>query len=401
MTRRVLHVLSQRPLRTGSGVTLDALVARAAAAGWDQRVVCAAPADEPVTQVGGLRGDRISALRFETEALPFAVPGMSDVMPYPSRRFSSLSGAELERYLAAWRAHLERAIAAHDPEVVHVHHLWLVASMVRDLAPHARIVNHCHGTGLRQMQLCPELAPRVRAGCARNDRFLALHGEQRGAIAAALGVAPSRVLVVGAGYRAEVFAHPGGEARDPSAVVFAGKIAAAKGLPQLLDAVDRLAARRPIALHVAGAGSGDEAEALRRRMLASPHVTLHGALPQPELAALLGRSTAFVLPSMFEGLPLVLVEALACGCRAVATDLPGVAEIAAATGEVLARVAPPRRQVDRPLAVDLPAFVDALEVAIERALDAGPVSRAELGDRLRPFSWDAVFERVERAWLGR
>ena len=32
----------------------------------------------------------------------------------------------------------------------------------------------------------------------------------------------------------------------------------------------------------------------------------------------------FVLPSFYEGLPLVLVEALACGCRLVCTDLPGV-----------------------------------------------------------------------------
>ena len=38
------------------------------------------------------------------------------------------------------------------------------------------------------------------------------------------------------------------------------------------------------------------------------------------------RSTVCVLPSFYEGLPLVLVEALACGCRLVATDLPGVVD---------------------------------------------------------------------------
>ena len=35
-TGKVLHVLSQRPLLTGSGITLDALVRLAAAAGWEQ-----------------------------------------------------------------------------------------------------------------------------------------------------------------------------------------------------------------------------------------------------------------------------------------------------------------------------------------------------------------------------
>lgn len=43
-----------------------------------------------------------------------------------------------------------------------------------------------------------------------------------------------------------------------------------------------------------------------------------------ELAGIYGSSDVFVLPSLFEGLPLVLIEALACGCKAVMTDLPGI-----------------------------------------------------------------------------
>ncbi len=35
----------------------------------------------------------------------------------------------------------------------------------------------------------------------------------------------------------------------------------------------------------------------------------------------------FILPSFYEGLPLVLMEALACGCRIIATALPGVHDI--------------------------------------------------------------------------
>ncbi|MCK7512374.1 MAG: glycosyltransferase [Desulfobacterales bacterium] len=40
--------------------------------------------------------------------------------------------------------------------------------------------------------------------------------------------------------------------------------------------------------------------------------------------AVLQAADVFVLPSFFEGLPLVVVESLACGCRVVMTDLPGV-----------------------------------------------------------------------------
>ncbi len=399
MARRVLHVLSQRPLRTGSGVTLDALVSRAAAAGWEQRIVCAEPAGEPVPSVGGLPASHISALAFGGEALPFAISGMSDVMPYASRRFSSLSPDELERYLAAWRAHLERTVVEHRPDVIHVHHVWLVASMIKEVAPAAWVVDHCHGTGLRQLSLCPHLADRVRAGCARNDRFLALHDGHRADLTRVLGVPAERVAVVGAGYRDDLFV-PDDSAADPAAIVFAGKYSHAKGLPWLLDAVEALARRRPVRLHVAGAGAGPEADLLRARMEASASVTVHGMLSQPELAALLRRSTVFALPSMFEGLPLALIEALACGCRAVATDLPGVAAMAPDLGELLTRVPPPRRvDVDRPLDDDLPAFTASLEAALAAALDAGRVDPAALAERLRPYTWDAVFERVERSWL--
>ena len=103
---RVLHLLSQRPGRTGSGITLDALVRQAAAAGWEQQVVVGTPEDDPTPDVGGLTPAAIHPLRFGSESLPFALPGMSDVMPYPSSRWCDLSEAQLDAYRRAWRAHL-------------------------------------------------------------------------------------------------------------------------------------------------------------------------------------------------------------------------------------------------------------------------------------------------------
>ena len=81
MTRRVLHLLSQRPGRTGSGVTVQALVREAAAAGWEQAVVVGTPLDDPHPRVEGVGDARIHPLRFGAPPLDFALPGMSDVMP--------------------------------------------------------------------------------------------------------------------------------------------------------------------------------------------------------------------------------------------------------------------------------------------------------------------------------
>jgi len=410
---RVLHVLSQRPFLTGSGVTLDALVRRAALAGWEQCVVAALPAGEEVPAVGGLDPSRVRPVRFGEGEVLDAIPGMSDVMPYPTRRYSAMDAGEIARYEATWVRHLAEVRDELGPEIVHAHHLWLVAARLRELFPDVPIVGHCHGTGLRQMQLCPHLAARVAAGCAEHDRFAVLHPEQGRQVAETLAVAPSRIAVVGAGYREEIFHSrgretPTGEPSERSAssaagrdVVYAGKLSRAKGLPWLLDAVERLAGEREIRLHVAGGGAGEEADALRARIRAmAPVAKLHGQLGQEALAKLMRSSAVFALPSMYEGLPLVLIEAAACGCRLVCTDLPGArAQLFPALRPVLDVVAMPRLVgVDEPMEADLPRFVEELARALAAGLDASPPEPRSLRDGLAAFTWDAVFGRVEMLW---
>ncbi len=397
---RILHVLSQRPSRTGSGITLDALVRLAGAAGWEQRVACGVPLDDPSPDVGDLPEDRIHPLLFGTPSLPFPVPGMSDVMPYLSTRWSGMSDRQLADYRHAWDAHLRILVDRFRPDVIHCHHLWIVASMLKDVAPETPAVAHCHATGFRQMELCPHLADDIVRRVARNDRFVVLHEGHAEEVVRRLGVTPDRVIVSGAGYRDDLFHTTN---RDPASgprLVYVGKYAHAKGLPWLLDTVTRLARRHPgLELHVAGSGAGPEAAALAERMTAmAPTVVLHGALPQPALADLLRRASVCVLPSFYEGVPLVLVEAAACGCRLVATDVPGVRDtIAPRLGDVLEVVPRPRLDgPDTPVADDLPAFIDRLGAALDRALAAGTVTPDP--SALAPFTWGAVFSRVEAVW---
>jgi glycosyltransferase involved in cell wall biosynthesis len=394
---KVLHVLSQRPLRTGSGVTLDATVRLGGAAGHAQAAVVGTPWDDPTPPVGDLPAEAIHPLRFGEVGLDFRLPGMSDVMPYPSTVFSSMSGAMLAAYRRAWEDHVRRVLDRFQPEVIHSHHLWILSSLLKDLAPEVPVVTQSHATGLRQMHLCPHLAEEVRAGCRRNDAFLALHAGHAQAAAEGLGVAAERVHVVGAGYREDVF-HASGRDPEPGSLLYAGKLARAKGLPWLIDAVERLDDR--VTLHVAGGGAGDEADALRARLEASPRCRYHGSLNQRDLAWLMRRSQVFVLPSFYEGLPLVLVEALAAGCRLVATDLDVVrSDLAPRLGEALTRVPlPPLVGVDEPDPDGLPAFTDRLEAALNQALAAPPLDPGALAETLEGFTWPAVYGRIETIW---
>jgi glycosyltransferase involved in cell wall biosynthesis len=400
---RILHVLSQRPSFTGSGITLDAVVRHADEAGYEQLVVAGTPADDPLPEVGGLDSSRVRPLEFESDDLPFPLPGMSDVMPYRSTVWSTMTEDQLRVYREAWTRHLETVIADFAPDLIHSHHVWLLSSLVKDVAPDTPIVTQCHSTGLRQAVLCPHLADEVRSGCARNERFVVQHGALVDELTAALGIGAERATVVGAGYRDELFRFRGNACRRPR-LVYVGKYAAAKGLPWLLDAFERLTARIPdLELHVAGSGAGDEADELRARMeRMAPQVVLHGQVAQTELAALMRRSAVCILPSFYEGLPLVLVEGLACGCRLVATALPGVVnDLAPHPGTALETVPLPRLEgPDTPVEQDLPAFVDNLATAIEHALGQPPLDAedASLSAALSHFTWKAVYQRVESVW---
>jgi glycosyltransferase involved in cell wall biosynthesis len=329
---------------------------------------------------------------------------MSDVMPYASTVFSSMPAGEVETYRHAWRRHLQAVIQAVEPDVIHSHHVWIVSSLLKDVAPEVPVATQCHATGFRQMELCPHLEAEIRAGCARNDRFLALHREHAERLARALGVPDDRIRVIGAGYRDDLFHATDRVVPPRGRLLYIGKYAAAKGLPWLLEALEAIFRERPdLELHVAGGGSGAEADALRARMSGMvPNVVLHGQLPQTELAELMRRCSVCVLPSFYEGLPLVLVEAFASGCRLVATALPGVVEqLAPPLGDALEVVPLPRMiTVDTPDPDDLPGFVADLRAGLELSLDKPPLGdpATTMPEALRPMTWAAVFDRVESVW---
>lgn len=418
---RLLHVLSQLPDQTGSGIYLQSLLREGATAGLNQYVVAAANQDQEVS-LPWLRPRQLDVVRFGGRALPFALPGMSDVMPYRSSRFSDLSEEQLEAYLFHFEQALRHARRAHAPELVHVNHLWLVAALCRRVFPDLPVVASCHGTGLRQAELCPHLLSRVQPDLRKLDRVLALTEEQAERIAALHGVAPERIVVSGGAVNTRIFGPPRkprtGEfhqaadllglkvPRTGLRLIYVGKLSLAKGVGALLDAAELLQARgRQFSLLLVGSGNGPEAEAIeeRARRLCPP-VYLLGRRSQQQVADLLRGCHIFVLPSFFEGLPLSALEALVCGCRVVVSDLPGLRGWPAG-GELapglMERVPLPEMEaVDRPRAVALPGFVQALTAALERQMERAAAGSVELeAARLTgELGWDALFRRIQRIY---
>ena len=97
--------------------------------------------------------------------------------------------------------------------------------------------------------------------------------------------------------------------------------------PTLIKAFARLTARRSCRLIILGEGRRrKELEGLVKELKLAGRISLPGWVENP--FAFMYRASLFVLSSRHEGLPTVLVEALACGCPCVSTDCrAGPAEI--------------------------------------------------------------------------
>ncbi|MEM6635725.1 MAG: glycosyltransferase family 4 protein [Pseudomonadota bacterium] len=111
--------------------------------------------------------------------------------------------------------------------------------------------------------------------------------------------------------------------------VFVGRLAAVKGLPQLIEAFTKVVEDYPSArLKIVGDGGERRAiERLARGTKLEGHIEFTGYLNQEEVALQLRGSTVFVLPSFAEGLPVVLMEAMASELPVVASRVTGIPEL--------------------------------------------------------------------------
>jgi len=401
---KILNIISQRPDSTGSGIYLQQIMAKAQAGGHTNFLVCGLNGTSPVESYG-VDPSQIRAVNFETPDNPEPLLGMSDVMPYPSRTFRSLSPADIESYLERFRSAINAAVSCFKPDVIHTHHLWLVSSTIKDLAPEIPVAVSCHGSDLRQFHQCPNLCSAVADGCRKIERVCCLTASQQNEIAALYGIDKARIEIVGGGYDDTIFNphHRTTGIKKPCTIIYAGKLSSAKGVPWLLRALKSLE-HMAFHLHLVGSGYGPEYhQCIEEAKSLGSQVTIHGPLAQEELAGLMRLSDIFILPSLFEGLPLVVLEALACGCKVITTDLPGCREIAQRLPEGCIDL------IGAPVTVDAATshpgdehhFVEDLILKLLPYLQGRAPNFSHIPNSadLDYFSWDSVFRRIEDIWI--
>ena len=391
---RILSITAQKPNSTGSGVFLTELVKELAAKGHEQAVV-AGVYKEDKTEVP--ENTKIYPVIFKSEELPFPIAGMSDEMPYESTRYCDMTEEMAGQFANVFLTKIRQAVKEFQPDLILSHHLYLLTALVREHFPELPVYGFCHNTDLRQLQKNMLKQEYIKAQIAKLNRIFALHEEQKTQICQMFHVTAEQVEVSGMGYNSHIFRDlhirkvPG-----KTKIVFAGKISEKKGVESLIRSLDYLPYEADkLEVYLAG-GAGNETEYARICGLAekAPYpVHFLGKLEQMELAKVYNTCDIFALPSFSEGLPLTVIEALACGDRVVMSDLPGIREWldTYAPGADIRYVELPRmNRVDEAVTEELPAYEKRIAESLQESVEENCTRPADVSR----ISWGKIAEKV-------
>ena len=391
---RILNVTAQKPNSTGSGIFLTELMKEFANGGHEQALVAGVyPQEETPVPEHVI----FYPVYFEQGKLNFPIVGMSDEMPYPSTRYRDLTPDMEEAFKESFLMQLEKAVEELNPDLILCHHLYLLTAIVREHFPERKVCGFCHNTDLRQMQKTNLERNYIAGQIRRLDKIFALHAEQKRTIQDIYDVPKEKIQVIGMGYNNHIFKNESQRQEDGvTRIIFAGKISVKKGVESLLRSLSYLDYEKDkIELLLAGgAGNEEEYRQIVELAKACPYpVKFLGKLPQVELAKVYNSCEIFALLSFSEGLPLTVIEALACGDRVVMTDLSGVREwlgAYASGADVRYVTLPLMRNVDEAVPASLPDFERRIAQRIREAVDAGETKEVDVSG----LSWSKIANEV-------
>ena len=160
-----------------------------------------------------------------------------------------------------------------------------------------------------------------------------------------------------------------------------------KGIPVLLEALREIDAKRQDwHLDIIGAGP-DQAgyETTAEQYGIRERITFHGYQPKTYIAETMRESDFFVLPSLWENLPCVIIEAMAAGLPILASVTGGIPEM---VDDSRGRLVPIN---------DMPALRDAIDYMLDHCgdFDSHAISRYAKGR----FSYESVGRELHQAYL--
>ena len=309
------------------------------------------------------------------------------------------------------RRHAVRAARSGEPyDIINIHEPSSAAvSLSRSAAGNPKIVVTSHGVERRGWQLAleelrlgregPSLKTRLTApltilwqaklGLRRADHIFCLNFEDRDYLMRWLKLSGEKITRIYPGASQSYAAVAESRSYDKvGQLLFAGTWLSRKGIKEVVAAFTTLAAtHQDLKLCVLGAGMPDELVLDYFPTDIRERVSCIRSRNDDETAAVLARSDIYLLPSLFEGTPLTLIEAMMSGMPVVTTETCGMKDVIQHNGNgLLVPVRSPE------------TIVAAIESLMEeRALRARLGRQAHL-DALENYTWEHVALSVQKAY---
>lgn len=258
------------------------------------------------------------------------------------------------------------------------------------------VVIKCHGSDIDVLSGERRVRGSLRWGLRNADRVVAVSRKLADGVAA-LDVPRDRIDIVMNGVDAGLFQPRGraearralGRSDDARILLFVGHLNRDKGVLDLIAAFESLARDNPD-LELVLVGSGAEEQACREAAgRLGGRLTVTGYLPHDQVSLWMASCDALVLPSLHEGTPNVVLEALSSGRRVVASRVGGIPDVL--HSPELGELIPPG---------DREALTAALLRAAQHPYDPAQVAQLA-GGRTWDDSARALHEVLVRAANGR
>lgn len=407
---KILHIIAQLPAKTGSGVYFSNLIKELNSEHENYAIYGTQECCDYNFDL--IDKDRQYPVHFNNDKISFHIVGMSDIMPYNSTKYKDMTPDMINTWLNCFKEKILKAFDEIKPDIIICHHLWILSSLVIDLLRDKcnRIVGICHGTDIRQALQNPELKNKYVTSLDKLDKVFALSENQVDEIHDTYNIEKNKIIVSGGGYNQDYFFKDEIIKNDDNGfinLVYAGKISNAKGVYELISAYKKLKYGNNIILNIIGTPQGENIERIHKELENTSNIKLFNAKNQESLAELFRYSSLFVMPSYFEGLGLVAIEALASGMFVVSSELPALMEV---LGEdinnsgVIEYVKLPRlKNVDTPVEEDIPAFENrlakAIDIQVEKIINGEKPSK-EILDIVAENSWNKIAENIFNEIVG-
>ena len=396
---KILNVLAQLPMKTGSGVYFSNLVEELNAQGHENILLYGVQAPYSVDVEG-----KHYPVEFKSEKIPFPIAGMSDVMPYKNTVYSEMTEDMIDLELRVFREVLEKIRDTEGVDLVITHHLFFLSSMVREVFKDTPVVAFCHGTDLRQLERFPRFLERCES-IKDLDIIFTVSPNESEKIHEIFSYDRDKIKLVGGGFNQNIFNRNYEKLDDGILrVCYAGKLSRSKGVYELARSFPLVKKNIDnLEYHIIGATSDEEKRRLYNLAENLEGFKVYDAEDQVTMAKHLKKCDVFVLPSYYEALGLIAIEAMATGLYAVTSEIEGLrAELGDKVNEsglILYTELPTIYDLDNPCEEEVPAYVERLAKNIEiqlKKVEKNEEIGKDIMDIIDGKSWANLAKRIEK-----